>query len=62
MSPSATQTRAMAIRHAMPVLRQAGVLAQLLGLRQQLSGETEVVVFAVERAHPDVHVGCPAQD
>ena len=48
--------------HAMPVLRQAGVLAQLLGLHQQLSGETEVVVFAVERAHPDVHVGCPPQD
>jgi hypothetical protein len=45
----------------MPVLWQAGVLAQLLGLCQQLSGETEVVVLAVEGAHADVHVRCPAQ-
>ena len=41
---------------AIPVLRQPGVLAQLLAPQQVLRGGGQVVPLAVELAHADVHV------
>ena len=41
---------------AIPVLRQPGVLAQLLAPQQLLRGGMQVVALAVDLAHPDVHV------
>ena len=41
---------------AIAVLRQPGVLAQLLARQQVLRGGSQVVTLAVERAHPYVHV------
>ena len=42
---------------AMTVLRQRGVLAELLAPEQELSGGSQVVALAVDRTQPDVHVG-----
>src|ERR1039457_4567406 len=41
---------------AIPVLRQPGVLTQLLARQQVLDGGRQVVALAVELAHPRVHV------
>jgi hypothetical protein len=44
------------------VLRQTEVLAELLAAPQELGRGRHVVPFAVQRGHPDVHVGGSAQD
>ena len=41
---------------AIPVLRQPGVLAQLLAPQQLLRGGRQVAALAVDLAHPHVHV------
>jgi hypothetical protein len=47
---------------AIPVLRQPGVLAQLLAAQQLLGGGGQVVALAVDLAHPHVHVCRSAQN
>ena len=47
---------------AVRVLRQAEVLAELLAAQQELGRGRQVVALAVQRGHPDVHVGRSPQD
>src|SRR5206468_8882937 len=61
-SPSAWRIRAIATPPPIPVLRQPGVLAQLLAAPQLLGGGGHVVALAVDLAHPHVHVCRSAQN